>query len=90
MKILKVKLEYWLPGITIDASGAREENSLRDFTLETLYDRWAIMLVTLIYSGPKKGLVQSILSRVKCVSLAPYSTDNLFSSCALPLNVLFA
>ena len=75
MKILKVKLEYWLPGITIGASGARE-NSLRDFTLEKLYDRWAIMLVTLIYSGPKKGLVQSILSRVKCVSLAPYATDN--------------
>ena len=33
MKILKVKLEYSLPGITIGASGAREENSLRDFTL---------------------------------------------------------
>ena len=48
MKILKVKLEYWLPGITIGASGAGEENSFRDFTLEKLYDRWAIMLVTLI------------------------------------------
>jgi len=48
MKILKAKLEYWVPGITIGASGAREENSLRDFTLEKLYDGWAIMLVTLI------------------------------------------
>ena len=45
---LEVKLEYWVPGITTGASGAREENSLRDFTLEKLYDRWAIMLVTLI------------------------------------------
>ena len=49
MKILKVKLEYWLPGITIGASGARKKTSLRDFTLEKLYDRWAIMLVTLIH-----------------------------------------
>ena len=48
MKILKVKLEYWLPGITIRDSGAGEENSFRDFTLEKLYDRWTIMLVTLI------------------------------------------
>ena len=23
-KILKIKLEYWLPGITIEASGARQ------------------------------------------------------------------
>jgi len=35
MKILEVKLEYWVPGITIGASGAREENSFTDFTLET-------------------------------------------------------
>ena len=48
MKILKVKLEYWLPGINLEASGAREKNSLRDFTLEKLYDKWAIMLVLLI------------------------------------------
>ena len=33
MKILKVKLEDWVPRITIGASGAREENSFRDFTL---------------------------------------------------------
>ena len=32
MKILEVKLEYWVPGITIGASGAREENSFRDVT----------------------------------------------------------
>ena len=48
MKILEVKLEYWLPGITIGASEAGEENSFRDFTQEKVYDRWAIMLVTLI------------------------------------------
>ena len=32
MKILEVKLEYWVPGITIGASGTREENSFRDVT----------------------------------------------------------
>ena len=93
MKILKVKLEYWLPGITTGASGTREENSLRDFTLEKLYDRWAVMLVTLIYllySGSKKGLVYSILSRGKCVSSAPYATENLFSSYAFLLSFLSA
>ena len=75
------------------SSGAREENSLRDFSLEKLYDRWAIMLVTLIYllySGPKKGLVYSILSRGKCVSSAPYATENLFSSYAFLLSFLSA
>ena len=36
-------------------SGAREENSLRDFTLEKLYGRWAIMLVTLIYLYQRKA-----------------------------------
>ena len=33
MKILEVKLEYWVPGITIGASGTGEENSFTDFTL---------------------------------------------------------
>ena len=28
MKILKVKLEYWLPGITMGASGARQPDDI--------------------------------------------------------------
>ena len=29
IKIMKVKLEYWLPGITIGASGARQPVDIR-------------------------------------------------------------
>ena len=47
IKILEVKFEYWVPGITIGASGARE-NSFRDFTLEKFHDRWAVLPVKLI------------------------------------------
>ena len=37
-----------MPGITIGASGAREKNSVRDFTPKKFYGRWAVMPVKLI------------------------------------------
>ena len=49
MKILEVKLEYSLRGITIGASGARDENSFKDFRhFKKFYDRWAVMPAKLI------------------------------------------
>ena len=35
MKILKIKLEYWLPGITIEDSGARQPVVISTEKLQT-------------------------------------------------------
>ena len=81
MKLLKVKLEYWLPGITIEASGARQPVDSGNNT-EGSPIRSVIIRVINKIGRPRNGSpICLITSRVKtrrsesagkCYDLFPY------------------